>query len=273
MKKDYEKLKQKAKLTRINILKMLEQSGTGHPGGSLSCVELLVALYYYKMNIDAKNPKWEQRDRFILSKGHAAPALYAILADKGYFPEEELWDLRKFGSILQGHPDMKKTPGVDMCTGSLGQGFSTSVGFALAGKMRKNSFNVYSVLGDGELQEGIIWEACMAASHYKLDNLTAIVDNNNLQIDGCVDDVMSLGDLKAKFESFGFYVIKVDGHNFEEILSALDDNRNDFKPKCIIASTVKGKGVSYMENKFEWHGGVPSGEQMKQAQDEVGEVL
>ena len=193
-------LKEKAKTFRQDIIKMLYASKSGHPGGSLSCVELLTALYFNKMRIDPKNPKWDDRDRFIMSKGHAAPTLYAILADLGYFPKSDLNDLRKIHSHLQGHPDMKKTPGVDMCTGSLGQGVSVAVGMALAGKYRKKDYNVYALLGDGELQEGLVWEASMAAAHYKLDNLTIIIDHNGLQIDGSNDDVMSLGDLKLSLK-------------------------------------------------------------------------
>ncbi|MEG6571227.1 transketolase [[Clostridium] cellulosi] len=246
-------LKEKAKTFRQDIIKMLYASKSGHPGGSLSCVELLTALYFNKMRIDPKNPKWDDRDRFIMSKGHAAPTLYAILADLGYFPKSDLNDLRKIHSHLQGHPDMKKTPGVDMCTGSLGQGVSVAVGMALAGKYRKKDYNVYALLGDGELQEGLVWEASMAAAHYKLDNLTIIIDHNGLQIDGSNDDVMSLGDLKAKFEAFGFKTIEIDGHDFDAITAALNEPVKG-QPKCIIAQTVKGKGVSFMENNFGWHG-------------------
>jgi transketolase len=245
-------LKEKAKLIRQDIIKMLYAAKSGHPGGSLSCVELILAVYN-NMKVDPKNPKWDDRDRFVLSKGHAAPTLYAVLADWGFFPKSDLITLRKIDSHLQGHPDMKKTPGVDMCTGSLGQGVSISTGIALAGKTRKKDFKVVALLGDGELQEGLVWEASMAAAHYKLDNLTIIIDNNGLQIDGSNDEVMGLGDLRAKFDAFGFKTFVVNGHDFDEINAALKAEVKG-QPKCIIAKTVKGKGVSFMENNFNWHG-------------------
>lgn len=260
-------LKEKAKSLRKDIVKMLYEAKSGHPGGSLSCVELISAVYN-KMNIDPKNPKWDDRDRFVLSKGHAAPTLYAVLADYGYFPKEDLWGLRKIESHLQGHPDLKKTPGVDMCTGSLGQGVSIATGLALGAKTQHKSYKVYALLGDGELQEGLVWEASMAAAHYKLDNLTILIDHNGLQIDGANDDVMSLGDLKAKFEAFGFKTICVNGHDFDEINAALDQPVSG-KPKCIIAETVKGKGVSFMEGNYGWHGKPIGDEDYKNAMAEL----
>lgn len=265
---DTEALKDKAKRIRFQTIKMLSLAGTGHPGGSLSEVEILVALYYRQMKINPSQPKWEERDRFVLSKGHANPPLYAILADLGYFEEQHLWTLRKLGSILQGHPDMNKTPGIDYSTGSLGQGFSAAVGMAMAAKAKNAQYHIYTLTGDGELQEGLTWEAAMAAAHYKLDNLTVIVDSNRLQIDGKVEDVMSLGDLQAKFEAFGFAVKRVDGHSFPQIIEALNYKEKN-KPLCILADTIKGKGISYMEDNFTWHGMVPSGELLQNALKEL----
>ncbi|WP_416198485.1 MAG: Transketolase subunit A [Sporanaerobacter sp.] len=271
--KNYEELKSIASILRIDIIKMLEKSQSGHPGGSLSACEILTALYFKEMNIDPKNPHWEDRDRFVLSKGHAAPVLYAALAERGYFPKEELNSLRKINSMLQGHPDMKGTPGVDMTTGSLGQGLSAASGMALAGKIDKKDYRVYALVGDGEVQEGIIWEAAMSAAHYKLDNLTVLMDHNGLQIDGKNEDVMNIEPIDEKFKSFGWHVIKIDGHNFEEIFAALEEAKNTKgKPTMIIASTVKGKGVSFMENQAGWHGKAPSSEQAQQALEELGGV-
>lgn len=271
--KNYEELKSIAKSLRINIIKMLEKSQSGHPGGSLSACEILTALYFKEMNIDPKNPHWEDRDRFVLSKGHGAPVLYAVLAERGYFPREELNSLRKINSMLQGHPDMKGTPGVDMTTGSLGQGLSAASGMALAGKIDKKDYRVYALVGDGEVQEGIIWEAAMSAAHYKLDNLTVFMDHNGLQIDGKNEDVMNIEPIDEKFKAFGWHVIKIDGHNFEEIFAALEEAKNTKgKPTMIIASTVKGKGVSFMENQAGWHGKAPSSEQAQQALEELGGV-
>ena len=271
--KNYEELKSIASILRIDIIKMLEKSQSGHPGGSLSACEILTALYFKEMNIDPKNPHWEDRDRFVLSKGHAAPVLYAALAERGYFPKEELNSLRKINSMLQGHPDMKGTPGVDMTTGSLGQGLSAASGMALAGKIDKKDYRVYALVGDGEVQEGIIWEAAMSAAHYKLDNLTVFMDHNGLQIDGKNEDVMNIEPIDEKFKSFGWHVIKIDGHNFEEIFAALEEAKNTKgKPTMIIASTVKGKGVSFMENQAGWHGKAPSSEQAQQALEELGGV-
>lgn len=271
--KNYEELKSIAKSLRINIIKMLEKSQSGHPGGSLSACEILTALYFKEMDIDPKNPHWEDRDRFVLSKGHGAPVLYAVLAERGYFPREELNSLRKINSMLQGHPDMKGTPGVDMTTGSLGQGLSAASGMALAGKIDKKDYRVYALVGDGEVQEGIIWEAAMSAAHYKLDNLTVFMDHNGLQIDGKNEDVMNIEPIDEKFKAFGWHVIKIDGHNFEEIFAALEEAKNtEGKPTMIIASTVKGKGVSFMENQAGWHGKAPSSEQAQQALEELGGV-
>lgn len=253
-------IQKKCSKLRCQIINMIADAQSGHPGGSLSTVEILACLYHGKMNVDPKDPLKEDRDRFILSKGHAAPAIYAVLADMGYFSESELKNFRQLGSILQGHPDSKKVPGIEAATGSLGQGISIAVGMALGAKVKKSNIKVYTLLGDGELQEGQVWEACTAAAHFKLDNLTVIVDNNGLQIDGTNDEVMSLGNLKAKFEAFGFTCFEIDGHNIEQILNALNCDPAG-KPKCIIARTVKGKGVSFMENQVGWHGKAPSNEE------------
>lgn len=258
---DYEK---KAKEIRADILKMLYACQSGHPGGSLSCVEILMALYYNVMRIDPRNPKWEDRDRFVLSKGHACPTLYAILADLGYFPKEDLITLRKIDSYLQGHPDCTKTPGVDMNTGSLGQGAALAMGLALAAKHAKKDYKVYAVLGDGECQEGLVWEASMAAANYKLDNLVFLLDYNGLQIDGSNDEVMSLGNIGKKFEAFGFECFDVDGHNIDAITEALKKPVTG-KPKFICCHTVKGKGVDFMENQFGWHGKPMNEEEFKRA--------
>ncbi len=268
---NYNELKSVAKKLRIDIIKMLEKSKSGHPGGSLSACEILTALYFKEMKIDPKNPKWEDRDRFVLSKGHGAPVLYAALAERGYFPKEELMHLRQINSMLQGHPDMKGTPGVDMTTGSLGQGFSAAVGMALAGKIDKKNYRVYTLIGDGESQEGIIWEASMFASHNKLDNLTAFMDHNGLQIDGKNDEVVRIEPIDEKFKAFGWNVINIDGHNFEEIFSAIEKSKNTKgKPTMIIAKTIKGKGVSFMENQVGWHGNAPDREQAEKALIELG---
>ena len=257
----------KAKELRAEILKMLYACQSGHPGGSLSCVEMLMALYYKVMHIDPKNPKDPDRDRFVLSKGHACPTLYAILADLGYFPKEDLAGLRQIDSHLQGHPDCAKTPGVDMNTGSLGQGAALAMGLALAAKHGKKSYHTYAVLGDGECQEGLVWEAAMAAAHYKLDNLTFMLDHNGLQIDGSNDEVMSLGDVVAKFKAFGFECFTVDGHDIDAIVKALE-TPVEGKPKFICCKTVKGKGVSFMENEFGWHGSPMNKEQFEKALSE-----
>jgi len=261
--------KQKAARLRCDILEMIHTSGSGHPGGSLSVVEILMALYYNMAKIDPKNPRWEERDRIVLSKGHAAPALYAILADLGYFPKEDLRAFRQLQSHLQGHPDMHKTPGVDMSTGSLGQGVAVAGGLALAAKKKGAPYQVYAVIGDGEAQEGIVWEAAMSASHYKLDNLTVLLDHNGLQIDGTNDEVMSIGDIVAKYESFGFHCQTVDGHDIEALVQALNTPVSG-QPKFIRCVTNKGRGVSFMCDRFGWHGKAPNAEEYETAIKELG---
>lgn len=269
-----DKYKDIANKLRIDIIKMLEESKSGHPGGSLSACEILTALYFKEMNIDPANPHWEDRDRFVLSKGHGAPVLYAALAEKGYFPKEELNNLRKIDSMLQGHPDMKGTPGVDMTTGSLGQGLAAANGMALAGKLDNKDYKVYALIGDGEAQEGIIWEAAMFAAHYKLDNLIVFLDHNGLQIDGKNEDIMNIEPVDEKFKAFGWHVISIDGHDFEEIFNAIDEAKKvEGKPTIIIAKTIKGKGVSYMEDQVGWHGKAPSKEEAEKAMEELGGVL
>ncbi|MDD3367972.1 MAG: transketolase [Lachnospiraceae bacterium] len=260
---------EKAKQLRADILKSLYECQSGHPGGSLSCVEILMALYYNVMKVDPKNPKMEDRDRFVLSKGHACPTLYAVLADLGFFPREDLMNLRKLHCHLQGHPDMNKTPGVDSNTGSLGQGISVAVGMAMAAKYKKEKYGVYTLIGDGESQEGIVWEAAMSAAHYKLDNLTVLLDYNGLQIDGANDDVMSIGDIVGKFKAFGFECLEVDGHDIDAITEAIKKPVTG-KPKFICCKTVKGKGISYMENVFGWHGKPMNKEQFETAMKELG---
>ncbi|MEL7655054.1 MAG: transketolase [Bacillota bacterium] len=268
---DYEKLKKIACEIRVDIIRQTFHAGSGHPGGSLSAAEILTVLYFHEMNIDPADPKKADRDKFVLSKGHASPVLYATLAHRGYFPTEELVNFRRIGSRLQGHPDMKKVPGVEMSTGSLGQGFSSSVGMALANKLDGKSARVYALLGDGELQEGIIWEAAMSAAHYKLDNLVAIIDWNGLQIDGKNEEVMTVTPVDEKFKSFGFNVIMIDGHSLAEIEEAFAKAREcKGKPTAIIAKTSKGKGVCFMENNAGWHGKAPSEEEAKNAVAELG---
>jgi transketolase len=266
-------LKEKAKEARQRVLEMIYKAQSGHPGGSLSLADILAVLYYHELNIDPKNPHWENRDRLILSKGHVCPIVYTYLAMKGYFELEVLNTLRKEGSILQGHPDMNKVPGIDMSTGSLGQGLSCGVGMAIASKRDNKESRVFVLMGDGENDEGQIWEAAMSAAKYKLDNLIGFVDKNNLQNDGSCNEIMPLGDLAAKWRAFGWEVVEVDGHNISEIMKALDRVRDvKDKPKCIIANTVKGKGVSFMENVFTWHGMAPNTEQYEQAITEIQEV-
>ncbi|MCD5414680.1 MAG: transketolase [Clostridiales bacterium] len=266
----YRLLEEKANAIRKNIITMLNKSGSGHPGGSLSAVEILTALYFSEMKVDSKNPNWDKRDRFVLSKGHAAPVLYATLAEKGFFPKEELLKLRQVNSMLQGHPDMKGTPGVDMSTGSLGQGFSASCGMALANKLDRNEIRTYVLLGDGEVQEGIVWETAMAASHYKLDNLVAILDFNGLQIDGSNDSVMSVQPLADKFKAFGWNVIEIDGHDYGEIIKAFNAAKTiKERPTMTLAYTIKGKGISFMEDKSGWHGKAPNEEETKVALAEL----
>ena len=251
---------------RKSIIVETHAAKSGHPGGSLSCADMITYLYFEEMNVDPKNPNNPDRDRFVLSKGHSAPALYAVLAERGFIPKEDLESLRKPDSYLQGHPDMKHTPGVDMSAGSLGQGVSTAVGMALAAKMDGKSYRTYTVLGDGEIEEGQVWEAAMFAGHRKLDNLVFIIDNNNLQIDGTLEDVCSPYPIEQKFEAFNFNVIDINGHDFGEIRAALDEARDaKGKPTAIIMRTVKGKGVSYMENQASWHGKAPNDELCEQA--------
>lgn len=265
-----ENLQEKARSIRRDIIEMLGQAGSGHTGGSLSAADIVACLYFAEMNIDPKRPDWEDRDRFVLSKGHAAPVLYAALAEKGYFPREQLMTLRRLGSPLQGHPDMRKLPGVEASTGSLGQGISWAVGMALGGRMDNKSYRVYALLGDGEIEEGMVWEAVMAAAHYRLDNLAIFVDNNGLQIDGRIDDVLSPRPITDKFKAFGCEVVEIDGHNLNEIMQALDHARNTKgKPTAIIARTIKGKGCSFMENKAEWHGTAPKADEVKRALAEI----
>lgn len=255
---------------RIEIIEQVYNANSGHPGGSLSCADILTVLYFNQMNIDSENPNAKGRDRFVLSKGHCAPALYATLARKGYFDKELLKGFRKVESNLQGHPDMKKVPGVDMSTGSLGQGLSAAVGMAIGSKMEHEGYRVYCLLGDGELEEGQVWEAAMSASKNKLDNLCAIVDYNTLQIDGNVEEVAGLIDIKEKFESFGFNVIEVNGHDIEALIHAFNSAKHQKDmPSVIIAHTIKGKGVSFMEGKAEWHGKAPNQEQYEEAINEL----
>lgn len=271
MKKNVEELRNIATTIRKDIVTMLTESASGHPGGSLSAADILTTLYFNEMNIDPKNEKDSNRDRFVLSKGHAAPVLYSTLARRGFFDVEELKTLRKFGSNLQGHPNMNDLPGIDMSTGSLGQGISAAVGMAIAGKLDNKEYRVYSLLGDGELEEGQVWEAAMSAAHYKLDNLTIFVDFNGLQIDGDITKVMNPSPIDKKFEAFGWNVITIDGHNFDEILEALEKARaTKGMPTCIVAKTIKGKGVSFMENQAGWHGAAPNKEQCEQALSELG---
>ncbi|MDX9870895.1 MAG: transketolase [Clostridia bacterium] len=263
-------LQETARQIRRNIITMLQEAASGHPGGSLSAAEIVTYLYFHAMNVDPQNPQWEDRDRFVLSKGHAAPVLFSALAEKGFFPREELLTFRKINSRLQGHPDMKKAPGVDMSTGSLGQGFSASIGIALAGKLDKKDYRVYALLGDGEAEEGQVWEAAMAAAHYKLDNLTAFLDYNRMQIDGTLDEVISPEPLDEKFKAFGWHVLSIDGHSLAEIDAAVAEAKQTAgKPTMIIARTVKGKGVSFMENQVNWHGTPPSKEQADKALSEL----
>ena len=261
-----EKLQSIANEVRKDIIIQTHAAKSGHPGGSLSCTDMLTYLYFEEMNVDPANPDNPDRDRFVLSKGHTAPALYGVLAERGFIPKEDLDSLRKPDSYLQGHPDMKHTPGVDMSAGSLGQGVSTAVGMALAAKMDGKSYRTYTVLGDGEIEEGQVWEAAMFAGHRKLDNLVFIIDNNNLQIDGTLEDVCSPYPIEQKFEAFNFNVIDINGHDFGEIRAALDEARDaKGKPTAIIMRTVKGKGVSYMENQAGWHGKAPNDELCEQA--------
>lgn len=264
-----EKLEGISREIRWDVVRMIGLAGSGHPGGSLSCVEAMVCLYFYKMNHNPKKPDWPLRDRFVLSKGHAAPTLYAVLARCGYFDREELWRLRKLGSMLQGHPDRLKTPGVEISTGSLGQGLSAACGMALGLRMEGSGSRVYALIGDGESQEGGIWEASMLAGHQCLDNLVAILDRNEMQIDGRCCEVVSLGDLASKWRSFDWEVEEVNGHDVVEICRALDRSDAVDRPTIIIAHTVKGKGVSFMENNVSFHGKAPTPDEMEQALKEI----
>lgn len=270
-------LQKKANEVRKGIVTSVHSAKAGHPGGSLSAADIFTYLYFEEMNIDPENPKMEDRDRFVLSKGHTAPGLYAVLANRGYFPVEDLKTLRKIGSYLQGHPDMKHIPGVDMSSGSLGQGISAAVGMALSAKMRERDYRVYTLLGDGEIQEGQVWEAAMFAGHRKLDNLVVIVDNNGLQIDGRIDDVCSPYPIDEKFAAFQFHVINVDAHDFDDLRKAFREARETKGvPTAIIAHSTKGKGVSFMENQASWHGTAPNDEQYAVAMadlERIGESL
>lgn len=258
---------------RKGIVTALHSAKAGHPGGSLSATEIFTYLYFEEMNVDPKDPKKADRDRFVLSKGHTAPGLYSTLAQKGFFPKEDLVTLRHTGSYLQGHPDMKHIPGVDMSSGSLGQGISAAVGMAIAGKLDNADYRVYTLLGDGEIQEGQVWEASMLAAHRKLDNLVVIVDNNNLQIDGAITEVNSPYPIDKKFEAFNFHVINVDGHDFDQLAAAFKEARETKgQPTAIIAKTVKGKGVSFMENQAKWHGSAPNDEQYAIAMEDLKKV-
>ncbi len=259
---------------RMGIIESTHAAKCGHPGGSLSAADMFTYLYNKELNVDPRNPKWDKRDRFVLSKGHCAPGLYAALAHRGFFPVEDLVQLRKVGSYLQGHPNMNTVPGIDMSTGSLGQGISTACGMALSAKLKKQDNRVYTLLGDGEIQEGQVWEACMFASHYKLDNLCVIVDNNGLQIDGEVTKVMNPHPIDAKLEAFGFHVEVIDGHDFDQIEAALNAARTvKGKPSAIVMKTVKGKDVSFMENNAGWHGVAPNDAQYEQAMAELNAKL
>ncbi|MDD6478523.1 MAG: transketolase [Oscillospiraceae bacterium] len=271
--KKIKELQKQACKVRIGIIEAVHSAKSGHPGGSLSSADIGTYLYFEEMNIDPKNPKAENRDRFVLSKGHCAPMLYSVLANRGYFDVAELNTLRRIDSRLQGHPDMKHIPGVDMSSGSLGQGISCAVGMALSAKHFGNDFNVYTLLGDGEIEEGQVWEAAMFAANKGLSNLTAIVDYNNLQIDGSIEEVNSPAPIDKKFEAFNWHTIIIDGHNFDEIEAAFNEAKTIDKPVAIIAKTVKGKGVSFMENNVSWHGSAPNDEQYAQAIEELNATL
>lgn len=270
---DIKALEDKARLIRISILKMLTLAGSGHTGGSLSAADIVTALYFYKMRYNPKEPLWKERDRFILSKGHAAPLLYATLSMAGYFDAQLLKTLRKIGSPLQGHPNSKSLPGIEISTGSLGQGLSVANGIALGLRLDGINSRVYCLLGDGEIQEGQVWEAAMTAAHYHLDNLCAIIDNNGLQIDGPVKEVMRIDPLPQKWGAFGWHIIEIDGHNMEEIVNAMDEAETiKGKPAVIIAHTTKGKGVSFFEGRVEYHGIAPTPEELSKALKELGEI-
>ena len=265
-----ENLVEKAFKIRKQVLEMTTRAGSGHPGGSLSCVEILVTLYFHVMRHNPKDPQWPDRDRFILSKGHAAPALYATLAEAGYFPIDELKKFRIFGSILQGHPDRNRTPGVESSSGSLGMGLSIANGIALAGKLDGRNYRVYVLLGDGECNEGLVWEAAMASAHYKLDNLTAVIDRNGLQIDGPTETVMSIEPLAAKWQAFGWHVINVNGHDIKALIRAFEEGKRvKYKPTAIIAHTIKGEGVSFMRWVKDFHGKALKEAELRKALDDL----
>lgn len=268
-----DELKNRAKELRKTLLTMIYTAQSGHPGGSLSAADIITVLYFHTLNLDPKDPKWQDRDRFVLSKGHICPALYSALIMRGFLEKDAVYTLRKQGSLLQGHPDMKRCPGIEISTGSLGQGISCAVGMAVAGKRDERDYMVYTLLGDGECNEGQVWEAAQAANKYELDNLVVIIDNNGLQNDGRAEDIMPTLDLKKKFEAFGFQSVRIDGHSVEEIKSALDfmKTQKNGRPKCIVCNTVKGKGVSFMESVPSWHGVAPNKEQFEQAVKEIEE--
>jgi len=263
-------MEERAKVIRRHVVRMLAKAGSGHPGSSLSTVDLLVALFYNKLKHNPQQPAWPDRDRFVMSKGHGCPALYAVLAEKGYFGIDKLDTLRQFGSILQGHPCMKTTPGIEISGGSLGQGLSVGLGIALAAKLDKKDYRTYVMLGDGEIEEGQVWEAAMAASHYKADNLCAIIDQNGLQIDGFIHEIMSSYPIPDKWRGFGWHVIETNGHDYKAILSAYDEaEKIKGRPTVIVAKTIKGKGVSFMENQVDWHGKAPSKDEAERALAEL----
>lgn len=271
---DIKALEKTAAEVRVGVVKAIHNAGSGHPGGSLSAADIVTALYFSEMNVDPKNPKMEGRDKFILSKGHAGPVQYSALALKGYFPVEDFMTLRKLGSKFQGHPDMNKVPGIEMSTGSLGQGFAAAGGMAIANKLNNDPGRIYVLLGDGEIQEGIVWEAAMSAAHYKLDNMVGILDYNGLQIDGRNEDVMTVAPVADKFRAFGWNVLEINGHDFQEILDAFAKAREcKGKPTMIVAKTVKGKGVSFMEDNAGWHGKAPNDEETEQAVAELGGTM
>jgi len=263
-------LERRAAFVRSDIIQMIHVANAGHPGGSLSATEIVTALYFRVMNIDPRRPDWPDRDRFILSKGHACPVWYAALAERGYFDKQHLHTLRKLNSILQGHPDMNKTPGVDMTAGSLGQGCCAGLGMALAARVNRRDYRVWTVIGDGEMQEGSVWEMAMSAAGFKVDNLTVILDRNRIQNDDFVDNVMPVGLVAEKWQAFGWHVIEIDGHNMAEVVEALEKSRTiSGRPTCIVAHTIKGKGVSFMENNPAWHGRAPTAAEAQQALQEI----
>ncbi len=275
-KKRVQELELQASVLRRTALTMIYNAKSGHPGGSFSAADIVTALYFNEMNVKPEDPKWADRDRFVLSKGHVCPILYSALMLRGFFPMTEIENLRKFGSILQGHPDMKKCPGIDISTGSLGQGISCATGMAIAAKMNGQNYRTFTIVGDGESNEGQVWEAMQTAAKYKLDNLVVFIDNNGLQNDGICAEILPTGDLAKKAEAFGMEVFSIDGHNMEEILDVLEKinaSAGNGKPKCVVAKTVKGKGVSFMENVVSWHGMAPNEEQFAIAMEELGGAL